>query len=160
MTRLSNEERRAVIERFFEKVSEGTQIDEQWKRDMIDASAPELPETPTPEQLDAWIELSEIVSDPTFVASMRESAMRTWTGEVDMAAATRASEEAIASTAAHGREPDGAFRSEMHAEFGLQDPRARRYWELVAIINDAPEIAQRTEEWGWLVSAVAHHLRP
>ena len=32
---------------------------------------PELPENPEPEQVDAWIELAELVQDPSLVASIR-----------------------------------------------------------------------------------------
>src|ERR1700759_3354899 len=47
-------------------VSEGLPVDEKWMQAMIDASAPKLPESPSPAQLDAWIELAEIVGDASF----------------------------------------------------------------------------------------------
>jgi DNA-binding transcriptional MerR regulator len=50
VTRLSNEERRAVIERFYRQVAEGIAVDEDWTRSMIDASAPRLPDEPSKEQ--------------------------------------------------------------------------------------------------------------
>src|SRR5690606_10395592 len=94
VTRLTAEERKAVIERFYERVSEGVAMDEQWKQQMIAASAPTLPEQPTPAQLDAWIELAEIVRDEGFIANMRASAARTWNAGLDLAAHQRATGEA------------------------------------------------------------------
>ncbi len=110
MTRLSNEERRAVIENFCNRVSEGVAIDEKWKRQMIDASAPKLPDNPTPEQLDAWIELADLVSDPTFVESLRSNAKEVW-GKFDMTAMRRAGDE-VAATAKHAIDRSVAPESE------------------------------------------------
>src|SRR5215831_16276668 len=78
MTKLSQAERRSVVERFYQKVSDGAKIDPGWIRQMINASVPELPDDPTPEQCDAWIELSEILNDPEFVANMRSNASEVW----------------------------------------------------------------------------------
>jgi hypothetical protein len=62
-------------------------------RQMIDASTPELPDDPTPEQCDAWIELSAILNDPDFVANMRSNAKDFWDHDAfDPAAYQRESE--------------------------------------------------------------------
>src|SRR5262249_20424069 len=95
VTRLSNDERKAVIERFYDRVSEGIPIDDSWKQRMIDASTPRLPDDPTPAQLDAWIELAEIVSDPAFIENLRRDAKDVW-GKFDMEAMRRAGDEAAA----------------------------------------------------------------
>jgi len=95
VTRLSNEERRAVIERFFDRVSEGIPIDEAWKQRMIEATTPKLPDNPTPPQLDAWIELAGLLSDPTFIENLRENAKAVW-GKFDMEAMRRAGDEVAA----------------------------------------------------------------
>ena len=87
MTQLSRAERRNVVERFFEKVSDGINIDRKWIRQMIETSVPELPDDPTPEQCDAWIELSQMLNDPTLVANMRANAEDVWNHHVlDLAA--------------------------------------------------------------------------
>jgi DNA-binding transcriptional MerR regulator len=185
VTRLSNEERRAVIERFYRQVAEGIPVDEDWTRSMIDASAPRLPDEPSKEQLDAWIELSEIVSDPTFVEAMRKQAAESWGGGLDLEASRKASGEAtaatrdaldrgvapesaeagaiaermvVASATAMGREPDAAFRAWMLEVYANHDPRASRYWVLVGIINEQPQMAGPVEEWEWLVAALTAHL--
>ena len=78
MTKLSRDERRNVVEAFYERVSDGVNIDPKWMRQMIEASVPELPEDPTPAQCDAWIELSGMLSDPGFAANMRSNAKDIW----------------------------------------------------------------------------------
>ncbi|HVE92604.1 MAG TPA: MerR family transcriptional regulator [Actinomycetota bacterium] len=185
VTRLSNEERKAVIEGFYQQVSEGIPIDEQWTQDMIEASTPQLPDDPTPQQLDAWVEMSGILSDPQFLQGMRESASRTWSADFDLEAAKTSSEDAVLAAreamdrgedprsdsagaivrefvetqaAANGQQPDDAFVASFVGHLRDQDPRAMRYWELVAVMNGAPEITSRVDEWRWLTAAVVHHL--
>ncbi|WP_437735206.1 MerR family transcriptional regulator [Sorangium sp. So ce1335] len=186
VTQLSNEERRATIERFFERVSDGIPIDQQWLRGMIEASAPKLPDEPTPAQLDAWIELAGILSDPTFVENMRAAAADTWSGGFDLVAYQRANQEAARAArdasergvapssaeaapvvegfvsglaAASGKPADAAFRASLLDRFSTHDPRASRYWELVAIMKGEAAAAGRAPEWDWLVEAIKHHLR-
>ncbi|MCY0988650.1 DUF4215 domain-containing protein [Nannocystis sp. ILAH1] len=187
VTRLTTEERKAVIERFYERVSEGVPIDDTWKRQMMQASAPTLPEVPTPEQLDAWIELAEIVQNEEFIKKMRDAAAETWNSGLDLAAHQRVSQEAnaaarelidrgVAPTDAAARpvvermaaglaaamsKPDTpAWRATLHEKSQGHDPRASRYWELVAILKGQPPQSGLNEEWHWLNAAVAHHLAP
>ncbi|HEU4407175.1 MAG TPA: MerR family transcriptional regulator [Polyangiaceae bacterium] len=187
VTRLSNEERKAVIKGFYDQVSQGLPVDRGWVNAMVEASAPKLPDEPTPEQLDAWIELSTIVSDPGFVETMRASAKQSWQPGFDAAAYRRASDEAAASAraaldrglppgateagdivgrfagavaAASGQPDDAAFRAMMRERFAKHDPRASRYWELVALLKGQPPQASPNEEWAWLTRAIEHHLGP
>jgi DNA-binding transcriptional MerR regulator len=184
VTRLSNAERKAIIEKFYDRVSEGVPIDASWKRDMIEASAPRLPDNPTAEQLDAWIELAEIVSDPTFVENLRQNAKEVW-GKFDVAAMRRASDDAAAAAKdalAHGVAPEsfearaiverygqglaaakgGAFDDEtrraIRERFLRHDPRAARYWELVGTMNGGPCVESKIREWRWISAAVLHHF--
>jgi DNA-binding transcriptional MerR regulator len=184
VTRLSNEERKAVIEAFYDRVSEGIPIDEKWKRQMVEASAPKLPDNPTREQLDAWIELAELVSDPTFVESLRTNAKEVW-GKFDMDAMRRAGDEVARSAkdailrsltpesneakqiverygaalaAARGGTFDDATRRGMRDRFERHDPRAARYWELVSALNGTPSVASTVSEWKWITRAVLHHF--
>jgi DNA-binding transcriptional MerR regulator len=184
VTRLSNEERKAVIERFYDRVSEGIPIDESWKRRMIDASAPRLPDDPTPAQIDAWIELAEIVSDPTFIENLRRDAKDVW-GKFDMEAMRRAGDEAAAAAkdalarsmapesdeaqriverygaalaAAKGGTFDDRSRRGMRERFARHDPRAARYWELVGLLQGKPSMAIKVKEWDWIKAAVLHHF--
>jgi len=158
VTRLSNEERKAVIERFFDRVSEGIPIDETWKRRMVEATAPKLPDNPRPDQLDAWIELAEILSDAAFIENLRENAKEVW-GKFEMDAMRRVGDEvaaaakkalsrsippeseeakhiveryAAALAAAKGGAFDQRMRQGMLERFARHDPRAAR-WELVPL---------------------------
>jgi DNA-binding transcriptional MerR regulator len=184
VTRLSNEERKAVIERFYDRVSEGIPIDETWKQRMIDATTPKLPDNPTPAQLDAWIELAEIISDPTFIENLRQGAKEVW-GKFDMEAMRRAGDEVAAAAkdalarsmppkseearhiverygaalaAAKGGAFDQRTRHGMRERFARHDPRAARHWELVAFLNGKPSMASTVEEWNWIKAAVLHHF--
>ncbi len=173
VTRLSNEERKAVIEGFYDEVAEGSQMDAGWKKTMIEASAPMLPDDPTPAQIDAWVEISAILKDPSFLESMKKGVQETWTADFDLAAYKRASDamivearaaiargetpqskeaEAIVDRAFRGfaqamnKKPDEAFRRMLRDRFDQQDPRAARYWELVEILKGPLQTAER-EPW-------------
>lgn len=177
---LSNEERRATIERFYDQVAEGLPVDKEWTRTMVDAIAPNLPDEPTPEQLDAWIELSGILADPRFVESMREASRETWTQDFDAVTYQRASDATVAaareamvageavdgararaivedfivaSAPAWKRAPDAAFRADMKTRFANHDARASRIWELVATLKGNPAVTSKVAEWTWLVNA-------
>ena len=105
MTTLSRAERRNVIERFYEQVSEDTKIDQKWMREKIEASAPRLPDEPTAEQLDAWVELAEIIADPAFVESMRTNAREVWTRGLDLGRMQQLNTEIGAAAKAIGQLP-------------------------------------------------------
>jgi DNA-binding transcriptional MerR regulator len=186
MTTLSRAERRSVIERFYDQVSEDTRIDPEWMRQKIEASVPELPDDPTPEQCDAWIELASILGDPGFVANMRSSVKGVWdTDAFDADAYQRATElltlkarQAIlegfepTSEAGHalarelletsarlmGREPNLDFRKWLHNQYTQHDPRASRYWELVTIMKGQSPQGSPNQEWLWIAAAMKHHL--
>ncbi|WP_076864872.1 MerR family transcriptional regulator [Bradyrhizobium mercantei] len=186
MTQLSRTERRNVVERFYEKVSDGINIDRQWIRQMIETSVPELPDEPTPEQCDAWIELSEMLGDPTLVANIRANAEDVWNHHVlDLAAWQEANEAVLArakeiiardldpaseagqalardwlETSARllKREPDLEFRDWIRGKYALHDARAARYWELVAIMRGQKPDASPNREWAWITEAMRHHL--
>ncbi|MEA2460224.1 MAG: hypothetical protein QOH90_401 [Actinomycetota bacterium] len=188
MTRLTNEERKAVIERFFERITEGIPVDQQWVTTMRTGSSPELPQDPTREQLDAWIELAEIVTDEGFIAEMRATTEKFWSdapsdfepgalfkayAEVsDNAAQAMASglspssseggaiaERVITSHArAVHKEDDEGFRASMLDGYANQDPRAARYWELLATIRGDESAAQQTRVTNWIAEAVRARL--
>jgi DNA-binding transcriptional MerR regulator len=186
MTTLSRAERRNVIERFYAQVSEDTKIDPKWMRAKIEASVPELPDDPTPEQCDAWIELASILEDPGFVASMQSNAEGVWDSDAfDPQAFQQASEKFIdkasqaisegfeptsetgkalawewpeTSAGLLGRKPDADFRKWPRDRYAQHDPRGSRYWELVTIMKGPPPQASPNREWLWISAAIKHHL--
>ncbi|MCO6698790.1 MerR family transcriptional regulator, partial [Streptomyces sp. Vc17.3-30] len=62
-------ERKQIIDEFKEEVFGG--LDDPRLRDRMRTFSIELPDDPTPEQVDAWIELAELVRDPGFRARLR-----------------------------------------------------------------------------------------
>jgi hypothetical protein len=129
-----------------------------------------------------------MVSDPKFVESLRANAQEVWKPGFDLGAlrALNAeivqlaqgprergvlpeSEEArplvetyLAGLARMaGRQPDDPkFRAGVLQRFARQDPRASRYWELVAILKGQHEMSGHVEEWKWIVAAMRHHVAP
>ncbi len=69
LARLSAAERKQIIDEFKEEVFGG--LDDRRLRDRLRTFSVELPDEPTPEQVDAWIELAELVRDPGFRARLR-----------------------------------------------------------------------------------------
>lgn len=73
LARLSAAERRRILEEFVEETPHGLDtVDPEIRKRML-ATVAELPEDPTPEQVDAWVELAEMVQDPDFRAQMRRA---------------------------------------------------------------------------------------
>ena len=72
LTRLSAAERDALIHEFVAETL-GDLDTPTYRRGLL-AATPELPEDPTTEQVDAWIELGELVRDPALRAAMRRMA--------------------------------------------------------------------------------------
>ena len=192
VTTISNEERRAVIARFFEQVGTDTPEYRAWADQMIAASVPDLPDEPTKEQLDAWIELSEILSDPGFIENMRSMSEASWSEPRpdfdqaayhasfwqlmnDVDAATKAGAEASSpeadalvqrfvdvSAPLHGESDSPEFRRKLLGYFEGHDPRASRYWELVAIMKGDEGMAAMTaasnRATSWLIEALKARL--
>jgi DNA-binding transcriptional MerR regulator len=75
LARLSDEERRRIVAEFLDEVFAGLDVDPQFAARMR-AAQPELPDDPTPEQVDAWIELAELVQDNGFRRRIREMSER------------------------------------------------------------------------------------
>jgi DNA-binding transcriptional MerR regulator len=73
LARLSEEERRRIISDFFDDVFEGLSIDPGFESRMRSVT-PDLPDDPSAEQIDAWIELATLVSDPGFRTRIRRMA--------------------------------------------------------------------------------------
>ncbi|WP_410595848.1 MerR family transcriptional regulator [Amycolatopsis sp. lyj-23] len=120
---------------------------------------PELPEDPSPEQAEAWIELAALMRDADFRANLRRLADGHEAGlRRDLAAEVRdavtpavvagilpKSPAAKAIVDGLGRDP-GELRDWLHA---VNDPRRERYLELLGVINGwaAPESLAPTFDW-------------
>ncbi|HXN30523.1 MAG TPA: hypothetical protein VN894_01630 [Polyangiaceae bacterium] len=60
--------------------------------------------------------------------------------------------------AAKGGTFDDTSRCGMRDRFERHDPRAARYWELIAALNGTPSVASTAKEWKWITTAVLHHF--
>ncbi|MFV2121872.1 MerR family transcriptional regulator [Streptomyces sp. Act-28] len=70
LARLSVEERRTIIEDFMKEVSDGLRGADALK-ERLRRSPLELPDHPSAEQVEAWLELAEFIQDPDHRARMR-----------------------------------------------------------------------------------------
>jgi DNA-binding transcriptional MerR regulator len=78
LARLSEQQRRQIITDFVDEVLGGLPVDPDFGTQMRQA-LPDLPAEPTPAQVQAWIELAELVGDPGFrrrIRGMAEHAAR------------------------------------------------------------------------------------
>lgn len=163
---------------------EGLPADRAWIEGMIDASAPGLPDSPSPEQLAAWMELQALLGDRAFLECKRVNAADAWAPrvKVDRDSLQRAMEGWMSATslarsrgasptsteaativdgfmaaivAAATAEPPAVVRAHMRAKF---DPRGARFWELVGIMKGDPALMHRFDDWRWFGEAMHHHL--
>src|SRR3954470_4268374 len=73
LARLSAAERRRIMEEFVEEMFHGLDTVDPCIKERMRTLAVDLPDDPTPEQVDAWVELAEMVQDPEFRAQMRKA---------------------------------------------------------------------------------------
>ncbi|MEV5612103.1 MerR family transcriptional regulator [Streptomyces sp. NPDC052225] len=71
LARLSAAERRHIIDDFMEQTFGGLDAADPDIRNRMRVMVPDLPDDPTSEQVDAWVELAELMRDPDFRAHMR-----------------------------------------------------------------------------------------
>lgn len=163
--RLSEQERQAILDDFFDEVFGGFDMEPAFVERMRSVRV-DLPDDPSPEQLEAWIELVNLVRDPDFRASIRRMSQRHQEMRAegaDMGPSTPAQMEAFQYAFAQAREaleagvdprsPDAAavvarindkWASALDVPVGPElsrrleefgDPRAERYWQLIGRIN-------------------------
>jgi DNA-binding transcriptional MerR regulator len=73
LARLSDEERRRIIGDFIDETFGDLDANPEFVA-MLRSAMPELPDDPEPDQVDAWVELAELVQDPDFRAGVRRMA--------------------------------------------------------------------------------------
>lgn len=184
---MSDEERKRLVDEFWDEMVAGLNVDQEFYRRMR-AGKPELPDDPTPEQLEAWIEFAELVQDPAFRALIRRmsetQAQQIQDGEFQQPAEAwrthwnewmARAQEAVdagetptsergqalaADIAAASARPDqdagsAEFRRELADRFAASgDPRAERYWQLLAVINGWPPVATTQPAVGFMIAAL------
>ena len=156
----------------------------QWIRD---AAVLDLPDAPTEAQVEAWLELAEMVSDPTFLERHRQRSalapssdrsQERWPTRVmplfePAARAARAGIDPVSRKAQpiverwvrafareNGRRDLQAFADEMLRPIDAHhDDREQRFWQLVGVLK--PEVACSPVSVGlpWLISALRAWMR-
>jgi len=173
LARLSAAERTHIIDEFKQEVFGGLDV-EPGLRDRISTFRVDLPDDPAPEQVDAWVELAELVRDPGF-----RTRLRTWLelntpvpGEARPPGASvwwaRQIVGEVAEARSRGTTPDSReaaellsrhFRTADHpavrqsVEAGLQ-AEAERYRRLVAAVRGEPTSPDATADLMWLSQAL------
>lgn len=173
LARLSAAERKQVIDEFKEEVFGGLDAEPRL-RDRVRAITIELPDDPTPDQVDAWIELAELVGDPGFRALLR-SWMELNTPAPGQGPPPGASiwwarqvVQSVAEVRRRGAAPDGPEAADLLSElFGEADrvavlrsleagieAGAERYRRLVARVRGQHASPDASEELEWLARAL------
>jgi DNA-binding transcriptional MerR regulator len=181
LANLTAAERRRLIDDFVAEAFDGLP-DEAGVRARMEAAPPDLPENPTAEQIDAWIELARLIADPEFRARVREMAERgAAEAEEDAVGRSPVAAKAVGRIAGEaverGVEPDSAAGAEtlehLLAEIGeppdrialaerlttFTDRRVGRYWALVGTINGWPPTPDVIPAWEWFAAALRAHPR-
>jgi DNA-binding transcriptional MerR regulator len=174
LTRLSAAERQRMIDEFVSSAFEGIDDDAPGAgiARAMRALPPELPDEPTTAQVEAWVELAELVGDPAFKARVREMAV---------AGAARGAEEAMDPTAvlehagpagAAGVDPASAEgqvvltrivgdlpADEAHSLADtvrtFTDRRVERYWALLCVLQDREPHPLGSAAFEWFAEALA-----
>ncbi|MFE2110587.1 MerR family transcriptional regulator [Kitasatospora sp. NPDC059463] len=188
LAKLSDAERRRLVHDFIDAVFGDLDANPEFVA-MMRAAMPELPDDPTPEQIDAWVELGELVQDEDFRAAVRrmavhQAAERAAGDDTGLHAAlsetvrttvTAAVAEGIAPgspaaapvlaslTAAYAatfaRPDDAALRAWILDRVETaDDPRAERYWHLLATVNGWPVPESLREVSAWFTAALRASL--
>jgi DNA-binding transcriptional MerR regulator len=172
LAQLSDDERRRIVAEFVDHVFDGLDADSVIVARMRGAM-PQLPDEPTDQQLEAWIELAELVADDDFRAVIRRMAERgaadhlTAASGPDPADAVRVAQLVVdraGAALAAGIEPVQAAAApvvdELAAAFadlhGRPDDRAFRAW-LAEVVDT---FADRRAERYWQLLAIMNGWPP
>ena len=178
LARLSAQERQQIIDDFVDRTFAGVAPDDpamNIAQGMRGLPA-ELPDDPSPEQVDAWLELAGLVADAGFQRRMREMVLASgdeppMPDGIDYRVITeqlgRAVAEGIDPASDAGREildlvvPPGMSAPERerlatHGET-FTDERAERYWQLLGILNGRPPFRAMVPSFRWLIAALRAH---
>jgi DNA-binding transcriptional MerR regulator len=177
LARLSARERQQIIDDFVDRAftgadpgGPGTGIAQRMR-----ALPVELPDEPTPEQTDAWIELAGLVADESFRQRVREMALAgagtRASGQQDAGPDFRAVTEHAGRALSGGVDPASAQAGEILDQITprqgrdrlaaqletFTDERVERYWQLVGVLNGRPPLTPMVPVFRWLIAALRAH---
>ncbi|MER5547524.1 MerR family transcriptional regulator [Streptomyces sp. NPDC002589] len=173
LARLSAAERQRIVDDFVAEIFHGLDTADPWIRERTRSIGVQLPDDPTPEQVDAWVELAELLQNPDFRATMRRM--------IEFNAADRTPDtpsgasamffqrlvELAGAARERGVTPQSPEADAVLTELlGADADRAAvlhridlgnevvRYRELAALIKGEPEPPRFQEEFAWVVAAL------
>ncbi|MDF5753019.1 MerR family transcriptional regulator [Spongiactinospora sp. TRM90649] len=184
--RYGTEEMGLLLDDFMDDVAGANGAREEWLEGLRCGMAVELPDEPTIEQLDAWLEMTALLADDGFRAALRGQSSDFWenTDQLDLDAlretTMRSIEDAMAavhagvtpdspaalpvldgvlSLMAKGRGVlcDAEFRNQVRREYDQHDQRSERYWELVYVIREWSWPPEQVVANRWIHDALRHH---
>lgn len=194
LARLDEAGRKRILDEFMDRVFTGIE-DEHGTSEafaaMMRGAFPELPQEPTGRQVEAWVDLVELVQDEDFIARSRQMAAygaakrarlddAQWQADQEAFAEicpraqeaygsgieadseqgrARATEIFEAWSAKLGRPADEEHRALIVTSLEtMNDRRVNRFWELVGIVGDRPQLAAQGapmyESMQWLSEAL------
>jgi len=181
LARLSAQERQRIIDDFVDGIFEGTDPGAPAAgiaRGMRQLPA-DLPDDPAPEQVDAWVELAELVANEDFRQRARSMVLAGQgadqaqaAAQVDYQAVAEHARQAAAQGIAPGS-PEGkavldrivapgtpaAQRARLLEQLEtFTDAQVERYWQLLAIINGQPVPPCVVPGFEWLIAALRASL--
>ncbi|QOV35414.1 MerR family transcriptional regulator [Streptomyces ferrugineus] len=174
LARLSAAERRRILEEFVDEMFHGLDTADPVIRDRMREMAVDLPDEATAEQVDAWVELAELLQDPRFRARMRQVAEF---NAADRGAGTPAGAsmwfsrklvQLAAEARGQGIAPESPEAGRILRDLlGDADPAAvlarlkstvsdevARYRELVSVVKGRGPEATYRAEFAWVVAAL------
>ena len=177
LARLSARERQQIIDDFVDRAFAGADPGEPGTgiAQRMRALPVELPDEPTPEQTDAWIELAGLVADESFRQRVREMALAGAgagaSGQQDAGPDFRAVTEHAGRALSDGVDPASAQAGEILDQITprqgrerlaaqletFTDERVERYWQLVGVLNGRPPLTPMVPVFRWLIAALRAH---
>jgi DNA-binding transcriptional MerR regulator/AcrR family transcriptional regulator len=169
LVRLSAAERKQIIDDFTAEVFDG--LEPRLRKVRRWSTGHNLPDDPSPEQIDAWLELAELAADPGFRHCLRQVTCHGIAWQADNGLLSRAqesAEEALERDIAPGSAEaarivdailTGTAADQRRGELLTQlediiDPRIERYWKLTATINGWPSFESPVPAFEWLMAAL------
>ncbi len=172
LARLSDEERQRILDDFFDDVFGSYDLDPGFDA-MMRSVRVELPEDPTTEQVEAWVELAELVQDEDFRASIRRMSeqhvelraagedmgapspelMRAFTYQVEQARA--ALDAGVTPDSARAREVVRDVNARWAEAFGVPNDE-----HLVAKLRQHESVADPRAEHYWRLIAIVNGKPP
>ncbi|MFJ5839755.1 MerR family transcriptional regulator [Streptomyces shenzhenensis] len=173
LARLSAAERQRIVDEFVEETFRGLDTADPAIRERMRHTGVNLPDDPAPDQVDAWVELAELLQDPDFRAAMRRN--------IEINAADRGPDtpagaslwffrrlvDLVGAARARGVAPEGpdadAVLTELLGEGADHaavlrridlGTRVARYRELAAAVAGHEEPPRHQEEFAWVVAAL------